>query len=469
MCQCQDPFNDWEVGGGRHGDASDKALLAYHMRHCKGLKKQSEFRESVSQVLSSSTFRRNGKVISISAKATSSGLLIQLDRMSTKGNRFKRAVPWAKFLDAAYGKLQKNTHIAASLDLSRGMALFMGTMVSAAYLSEQTALLTKVVALVRSSKPLLCIKQYKWDETQWLTSVNPNHSESRVQSSWQVMVARERIVIVWPDGSCLILRLVLPPVVLLGSAAHHMFHAMKNHASYKQTNVLLDLVAENCARRVAIYESDGAYANERLVAHLLNKDKNNPVKQSILHFKCANHATQLVNVAVLAAIDQNILSRLYGMTVYLRQLGHWFRLKEAVFNWVNEHLDFNPRLLGGNLSCQQRHHPATLEMIDFMRCNRKLQSEKGETSSAFEQAVENFLDMFNGDTTMDRPCHYCSHPDLPPHERHCKDRAEAVKRGCGCLGGTFHVCYAISSCTKQVDDFILFSCTQDEFRHLAAV
>ena len=327
-----------KVGSGRHGSPAEQSLLMYHMRHVKSLKKHHHFRTDMAELLQDCTLSKSGHRLMIQTKATSTGLLVQIARKAQNGNRYKRAIPWGTFLQTAYGQLVRSRHIALSLQVSQSMVTMMSSMVSSVFLSQQLLLLARLATLAESTRPFLCVQHLKWDETQLECSVNPDRASRRVRSAWQVMVSRLRILLSWLDGSNIVIRLVMPPVVLLGSAAHDIFYALRFHPSYKALNQMLAVLASRCDHRAQILESDGAYANERLVAHLIQKNKNEPehLQHHLMHVKCHNHQSQLVNVAVLAGVGHEILNKLYGMTVFIRNLGYFLRLRQAVESWVDQ-------------------------------------------------------------------------------------------------------------------------------------
>lgn len=420
-----------KVGGGRHGEGEQRALLALHMRHCKSLLKPSDFRHEVADLLTDTTFKKDGNTLTIRARATSSGLVLKIGSKSSKGNRFQRAVPWDEFFKAAYGRLKRTTHIALSLDRSKGMVNFMTAMVGSVYQGQQLTLLTKLLLFADANianSPLICIQQFKWDETSLVCSVNADRSGNRVRSTWEVMVARARVILVWQNGSSIIIRLVMPPVVLLGSAAHHIFYALRYHPAYKRITGLLDMLASKSLHRAKVFESDGAYANERLYAQLLQLNKVADYKYLMLHMKCQNHQTQLVNVSVLACVGHNILNRLYGMTVFLRNLGQWMRIKQALYTWVDANLVFRPHVMSSNIAEHAPNHAALLELVSFLRDNHKFRAESSEQRDNFERKVRFFLEMWNGDTGISTPCHVCSHESLPAGEKHCSSRKVAVRK-----------------------------------------
>ena len=356
------------VGAGRFGEKFERSLLTLHMRQCKEARKNATFRASVANALEDSTFRKDGQLVAVHAKATSSGIVISLERRQLKGNRFQRALKWGQFFEAAYGQLRRDSHIALAMGVSRSTSAFMTATVGSTYLAQQLSMLARLVSIAKGEPPEFIIRHYKWDETQLMTSVNPDKGKTRVQSAWEVMVSRQRCVLGWKNGAVMIFRTVLPPVVLLAGGAHHMWYAQRYHPSFKALNELLDLLGGLCKRRVELLESDGAYSNERLIAHVIQKSKAAKPQRHLVYSKCQNHQSQLIACALLATAGHNILSRLYGLLVYLRLLGNWLRLKQAVFTWVDKNLLFlhqRPETEEASMN------PAVLELVDFLKRIRR--------------------------------------------------------------------------------------------------
>eukprot|EP00435_Cladocopium_sp_Y103_P059318 s191_g21.t1 len=391
-----------KVGPGRHGDQKDKDMLTLHMRHCKAMISGANFRQNVAELLDGSSFRSEGnKLIGVRAERSCTGIVIKLKQQSCKGNRFRKIIPWCDFLSAAFGKLKRDSHISLSMGISRQTASLMTTTVSSVYLAQQSAMLGRLLALVQSKAPLFLIRHFKWDETTLWTSLNIDNDQKRVASAWQVMVCKQRLVLGFDDGSVAIMRVVMAPAVLLGAGAHHMFYTIQSHPMYKSLQGLVDSIADLTPHKVQIYESDGAYSNERLFAHLLQRNKSSVRPAHLLHVKCQNHQCQLVNVSLLASVGANILNRMYGFTVFVRNLGNWVRLKQALHTWIDENLIFLQEVSDTDRESYTSRDPRILELIDFLRSNRRVESEHCDSSPAFERAVSEFLQMFNGSLSRD--------------------------------------------------------------------
>ena len=91
------PSMKGRVGAGRHGEGMEPNLLTMHMRHVKLLRRAHDFQQDVSDLLQDSCFVRDGKLVAVRAKPTTTGLCLKLESRARRGNRYTRVVPWATF------------------------------------------------------------------------------------------------------------------------------------------------------------------------------------------------------------------------------------------------------------------------------------------------------------------------------------------------------------------------------------
>ena len=123
----------------------------------------------------------------------------------------------------------------------------------------------------------------------------------------------------------------------------HFEHSTANllrywhHPSYYAVNHMLDLIDATAEIRCTVQEMDGAYANLRLHHHMLSLKEYNPEEPGGAYLataRCQSHATHLISVSMLALIGGNLLARLYGLCVFLRNLGYLLRLQLALKQWL---------------------------------------------------------------------------------------------------------------------------------------
>ncbi|CAE7032130.1 unnamed protein product [Symbiodinium natans] len=435
------------VGKGRHGLYAERALLACHMRSIKFARRVENFSESVAELLRDSHFIHESRVLQLridrSSKAV--GIALQVMRPSQRGNRYKRKLAWHSFLEASYGRICRNSALAQHLDVARSTVKHMQVMTSSAFMNNQALFVAKLVSWCSEKPPSLCLKHFKWDETQLLCTMNADKSSQRVRSSWQVLVLRVRLVLAWEDGSSVVIRLVLPPVSLLATGAEHQYYSLFHHPAYKCINGLVGLLRQHAHENMDLAETDGASSNMRLLAHLVQQAKSNVAGRGghpllFTHCRCMNHAVQLNNASLLAIISPTLLNRIYGMTVFVRNLGYWMRIRQAVQVWVDRTLRFRTDVMASNPSEHVQPHAAICELIDYLRMWKKLDRHSSkvenyvpepaddDSESAFDRKARAFLDMWNGDDVSGEPCHICSSESLPLAQRHCADRATAVRK-----------------------------------------
>ena len=385
------------------------------------------------------------------------GISLQLTRTSAKGNRFKMKLAWAQFLQAAYSKICRNAAVASHLDLAKSTVRRMQIVVSSAFMNGQAHFLAKLAQWCSNDNPLAVIKHIKWDETQLQCSMNADKSDCRVRSTWQVLVCRIRIMVVWPSGHNLVYRIVMPPVTLLATGAEHQYYALYHHPAYKCINGLVGYMRQRANINLDVSETDGAASNLRLLAHLVQKAKTtvlgppgslHPLLPA--HCRCMNHAVQLNSASLLAVVNSSLLNRVYALSIFLRNLGYWLRMRQAARTWLERNLRFEQPVNAGS---KPEAHPCLKELLDYLSFWRKRdqaaraveddggqQHEEFQESSSeasFARKVAYFAEMFNGPSMNGAPVHVCSSSCCAPGQRHCKDRNDAVRKCVDALLGLF--------------------------------
>lgn len=107
------------VGAGRHGTKMERTCLAMHMRSQKRARSDHKLVANLCRTLKGSTFKKHGKAFRVQTKTKGGGLVITLNRIGQKGNRYVRRIPWCSFLEAAYSQVSShcNVAVAAKLDV----------------------------------------------------------------------------------------------------------------------------------------------------------------------------------------------------------------------------------------------------------------------------------------------------------------------------------------------------------------
>ena len=230
---------------------------------------------AISELLTDSHFMQGSEVIRlrVAHAHTSMGISLQLTRRSARGNRFKMKLAWTQFLQAAFNRTCRNAAVALHLDVAKSTVRRMQIMVSSAFMNKQAHFLAKLAQWRLHEQPAGVIKHIKWDETQLQCSMNADKSDCRVRSTWQVLVCRMRVMILWPSGHNLVYRIVMPPVTLLVTGAEHQYYALYHHPAYKCINGLVGYMRQQAKINIDVSETDGAASNLRLLAHLVQKAK----------------------------------------------------------------------------------------------------------------------------------------------------------------------------------------------------
>ena len=146
----------------------------------------------------------------------------------------------------------------------------------------------------------------------------------------------------------------------------------------------------------------------------------------ISHGRCQSHVTQLINVALLSGGSVDVMAGFYGLAVFLRSLGYFNRLQQALCRWVEANLVFRDELYSvGEMPAANGHLKQLLEYLQHWKDQESETPEK--ESAAFKARVARVLDMFNADVNG-APCHVCTSAGLPAEARHCLDRADCVSK-----------------------------------------
>ena len=148
------------------------------------------------------------------------------------------------------------------------------------------------------------------------------------------------MLLVWAGGASFHLRVCLPPVPMLSAAAEQIFYALSFHPSFQVTNALVQSILSTAQHRMEVQEMDGAYANTRLHHYMLSQIARQPPAERtmLLGVWCQNHCCHLVTVSCLNVLDCRVLSRLYGLCCFMRNLGHLLRLQLSLKTWLAESL-----------------------------------------------------------------------------------------------------------------------------------
>ena len=254
-----------------------------------------------------------------------------------KGQRTARDVCYTTMREIAYDK--DNMHLkplAASFSLSHAWVAILQQFVAMTYLMCQNLLIGALLALCVAHPPLFVLCRTKWDETGEKVTLSHGNAftPEQTRGTWTVLVARMTLVVGWlHTPRVAYITLVFPPLLLLSTGAHHMWAALFRHKLFAPVFEARRRMLDLATYAVDLNETDAAYGNERLLAHLLAQSPH--LLQWVL---CGCHQTQLIDTALLATVGLQLLSRWYSVAMFLRSGCNYSRMVRSVADVVREDL-----------------------------------------------------------------------------------------------------------------------------------
>ena len=282
--------------------------------------------------------------------------LAQNGSAEARGNKWCRRLSFKDMVDLAYQSSAKCSALASQFKVSKRHVLRVATMVAAEYLRLQLLLLGALVARARSSRPVFFGSRLAWDETgERVTLQVPGATQEQQNSVWHVLVSRLKLVVAWsrPDGVLqpFTIALVLPTLVVPSTSAASIFSQLFHHPLNAAIFTAVRELSELSTFATKLYETDAAYANQRLTAHLFTTAEANDL---MCHWLCSLHQLQLVESAVTACVGRkcNLIAKLYSLTLLLRSGGSFMNMVSRLRGMIQD-------------SCVVRHGPAELEAKEY--------------------------------------------------------------------------------------------------------
>ena len=190
-----------------------------------------------------------------------------------KGQRTARDVCYTTMREIAYDQFNRHLKpLAASYSLSSPWVAILQQFVAMSYLMCQNLLVGALLALCVAHPPLFVICRTKWDEIgEKITLSHGNaFTPEQTRGTWTVLVARMTLVVGWlHNPRVAYITLVFPPLLLLSTGAHHMWAALFRHKLFAPVFEARRRMFDLATYAVDLNETDAAYGNERLLAHLL--------------------------------------------------------------------------------------------------------------------------------------------------------------------------------------------------------
>ena len=165
---------------------------------------------------------------------------------------------------------------------------------------------------------------------------------------------------------------VMPPVVLLSVGANHLHYALRNHPMFSGINLAVRALREAADVSICLHETDNASANEKLYAHWVHAADRDGGRDMLEWMLCHCHQNHIVQSTLLASMGENMLSRLYSLTLFLKTGGYWLRLRQAMRRWIRETVIIRNGWPSPDARLFQQ------ELLDYMGCHCTLVDQARE-------------------------------------------------------------------------------------------
>lgn len=295
---------------------------------------------------------------------------------ANKGNRWSQTVSARTMLQISFDAARSAREIAAICNVTVAWAKTIRCFVALAYMAVQNMILGSLIASATAARPLLCAVRLAWDETgERLTMPTPGGTSYRgggqTNSVWHVMVARLRFIVCWESDSPSGVRTfdftaVLPPMIVQSTSAAALWHQLFHSSLAAPVFRARDLLRDSSRIFVELCETDGAYANDKLLMHLLATSRPEVLWDQ---WHCSLHQSQLVEASVLSIAGVKLLSRLYSITLFLRTSGHFLRMLRLLKHCIQKNLIIRDICECGPPSQLMKSY--TRELVEYLCSHRQ--------------------------------------------------------------------------------------------------
>ena len=421
-----------KFGAGKYASGYELKHFISHLNKQRAARRHNRIIESLATIVNGADVRGSKRKLTMqivskpASSTTSAGVIVKITKKLEKGNRYQRKIAFSKFLDLAYGQSLSNRALSVLHDVDICSVHRMRVSCACTYMINQARLLSALVAIAQREKPLACIQQLKWDDASVPCSADIDKSGRNVKSNWSILVCRARFILIWPCGKHVILRLVMPPVLLIGKGSAQDHYAIRYHPSFHLLNSLIDMLRSICEEYVVLWEADGAASNERLMTFWRTT-----LSEMAVDARCQNHATALIVIALMSLVYKDMFNRLYAMVAFMKNLGNLGRFHNALRTCITNSLEFH-EVLETSQDRPSNDDLALNELISYVRTWTHRDSKRDRTrraskkSSRFDKAETKFRAMWNGGCVCKRARHLCTNVSVARRQRHCQSRAHAA-------------------------------------------
>lgn len=349
---------------------------------------------------------------------------------------------------AAFATPPNTSHAAMALGVARSTVNVLRFVMAALLQYLQLMQLGLLLLMSAAIKPDFVISREAWDETSQRVAFRFDESlkESEQCSSWHILAYRVSLVVGWVGLPVVSQTFILPPVVLASTAGAAIFAALRGHPQYARLLHGLRMLRRRAGQSIALYETDSASGNEKLIIHMQRLMAFPPDLVKSEWCRCLSHQTHHIQASVVGLVGAKYLSGLYSMCVFL-QAGNFNRLRAAVSRWADT-------VVPGSV----RHGTPGEQATSFARCirsyfeanyrffetaqrgrsartarwqhsrKRKRNQESGEQGqqkqSNFMKGLGELLQVWNGLGHDQSFVHYCSGVAC------CPDGQASLRQGC---------------------------------------
>ena len=276
-----------------------------------------------------------------------------------------QTVSCTDILEIGFAYRKAGTHIGAIFQIDTKWVRILRRFVAAAYLHYQSLALGQLVEAARARPPLFTMARIAYDETGEKLTLPLQGT-----SVWQVMVVRIELIVGWrgDQGNQIVkFSAILPNMLVVSPNAANIYHSLHFHSQLAPVHAALRLLYSSSSWAIELHETDGAYACDRLMAHLLSTRSASSLLDC--HFRCRLHGTQLIEASILAVLPGKVLSRLYSLTLFVRTSGYFARLVMELPRLIDQALLVRQIAAHGEPPVEAREFAH--EVVDFMASHHK--------------------------------------------------------------------------------------------------
>ncbi len=219
--------------------------------------------------------------------------------------------------------------------------------------------------------------------------------QQQQQSSWQVCVLRMQVACGWSAGTKLFHEFITPPIPLAGNACKQLYNGLHHHPLVRPLHKARHELLALSKLRIALHESDGHLANEKLHYFLYSQEVEErsasgrkPVYTDLL--LCRNHQINLIMTGAVASMrrastGKSLICNLYAASLFLRMGGHFTRLVANVRCLAKRMVDWVVTPSGGMREAAEHNIALGKELSSYLKDNLPMNAR--EMSRTFREGA----------------------------------------------------------------------------------